>query len=174
MYPPFATDLQGVYLPILHNVKECCRHPVVIAISWNSDSGCDLFQPLVCRRDFNQSSSRTVLAIPMVNYDVSPLPVRCFLESDRLSPDCACGTYLQLDELPYTTERSANVIPCALLGDRQPVQVNIRDVVMTHGTEYVPAVNDKRCSNVGCKFYGLREYNGMCHICYMNSQSSSG
>lgn len=143
----------------------------------NRDLDYDWFQPLVCRRDVNLSSYKTALAVPVVDHDVSPLPVRCFLKSDRMTPYCACETYLQLDELPYTTERVVNLIPCALLGETQPdVQmISPADVVMVPGTltENEPMFMEK-CTNVGCSFFGLQEYNGLCLICHQKTTSSTG
>jgi len=98
-----ADHLAGIYLPLLQPLSSCCRYPVVIVL----DSQSGGFLPLVTA----QSSSSCEMVVPLCNYDLQPLEVRCVLETER--PDCLLETYLRVTEVPCMREDGVTLVPTA-------------------------------------------------------------
>jgi len=183
------TDLAGIYLPLLHQATACCRRPVVIAVVRSKNDSSYQFHPLVSKRASNSGAfqggywptpnehSAVESALPLVSHILEPLLVRCCHLPDDMQPEVAMDAYLQLVELPYTTSRGINMVTCAKLGDKTPDdEINDFDEVPDLSMYLPPrgntpsgaAMSSDRtlCTNPGCKYYGLAEYDGRCSVCF--------
>ena len=106
-----ASDLSGIYLPVLHDPAVCVRTPIPLIVS-PRDPG--VLLPLVLRSSDDGSPPRDAV-LPLVGSDLAPLVVRCLLPEDGEQPERVLPRYLVVSELPSTSSTGLHSVAVARL-----------------------------------------------------------
>jgi OTU-like cysteine protease len=110
-----SNDVCGVYLPVDHDARTCCRSPIVLTVVAGH------CVPLVFSAEMsaNVPCSQSERGVPLVDSNFTTLPVRCLLSpNDR--PEVLISQYLRTAELPLTTINTVNMVPVARIDTVEP------------------------------------------------------
>ena len=112
-----SNDICGVYLPVDHDSRTCCRSPIVLTVI------AGYCVPLVFSTEMPanvlQQCSHPERGVPLVDSSFTTLPVRCLLSpNDR--PEVLISQYVRTTELPLTTTNTVNMVPVARIDAVEP------------------------------------------------------
>jgi hypothetical protein len=185
-----ASNLPGIYLPILHDADICCKSPITLIVS-PRDPG--IILPLVFEAGMSVANDKKGLelepVVPLVGFNLVPLFVQCLLPDEQ--PQQLLQQYLRLSELPFTSSTGLNVVPVAKIDVVAPAQDMLAAFVATYTSssnraiqvvssysplsQGPPGTSDRiqnvlgevrQCITPNCGFFGRAETDWKCSECY--------
>lgn len=103
-------NFSGIYLPLTWDAKDCCRYPIVLGYHQMH------FSPLLCTAPMPGSDVQEKFLVPLVDCDLSQLPVHFLTEEEEPKEMQLLHEYLFHENLVLDT----SVVPCAKLAAQLP------------------------------------------------------
>ncbi|CAL1531879.1 unnamed protein product [Lymnaea stagnalis] len=114
-----ANNIGGIYLPLEWDPVECCKTPIIIGYSLSH------FCPLISElTDPTKAREESVFLFPLVNKDLSFLPIRYLTEEEERQAWDLVQKFFNMKELEVAGESLPTKIPCARMVFK-PFEINL-------------------------------------------------